>query len=368
MREHIAIYLPSLRGGGAERVIVTIANGFVQRDCRVDLVVASAEGSFLKHVDPAVRIVDLRAKKILRSFPALLHYLRRERPDSMLAALNHANVVAILARALAKVPTRLVVSEHSTPSMEAVSNTGLRARVVHRLMRWLYPRADGIVAVSEGVADDLARYANLPRNQIDVIYNPFDIARIQMLAREPLDHPWFASGQPPIVLGVGRLTEAKDFPTLLRSFAIIKRTQRPMRLMILGEGELRGELEVLAQSLGLTADEFSMPGFVTNPFAYYSRCGLFVLSSRWEGLPSVLIEAMIAGSQVVATDCPSGPREILENGLWGELVPVGDFDALSAAIIKCMDPENIIDTSHRVCEFEGRKIIESYLKILRRSR
>jgi len=367
-REHIAIYLPSLHGGGAERVMVTLANGFAQRGHLVDLVLASAEGPYLERVDPAVRVVDLKAKGVLRSLPSLVRYLRNERPDSMLAALSHANLIAILARAWARVLVRLVVSERSTPSQVVASHCRLPCRIVYSLIHWLYPYADGVVAVSEGVANDLAAFARLPRNRIHTIYNPFDIEWIQKLACEPLDHPWFAPNQPPVVLGVGRLTEAKDFPTLLRSFAIIKRTQRPMRLIILGEGELRSELEVLAQSLGLTADEFSMLGFVTNPFAYYSRCGVFVLSSRFEGLPGVLIEAMVAGAQVVAMDCPSGPREILEDGLWGGLVPVGDVDALSVAIIKHLDIENIIDTSHRVCEFKAQNIIESYLKILKSSR
>lgn len=278
----------------------------------------------------------------------------------MLSALTHANVVAIVAKICAGVSMRLVISERSTPSQEAARSTGLAQKAVYRLMRRLYPKADGIVAVSRGVAHDLARFAGLPPDSIQVIYNPFDIKHIQELSRQPLEHPWLAPGQPPVVLAVGRLTEQKDFPTLIRAFARL-RAQRPARLMILGEGELRGELEALVHSLGLTND-VAMPGFVANPYAYYARCSVFVLSSKWEGLPGVLIEAMACGARVVATDCPSGPEEILEGGRWGKLTAVGDVKQLSEAISTTMDGKG--NVSGRALDFGLDKAVNEYLNVL----
>lgn len=362
VRDRIAIFLPSLRGGGAERVMVTLANGFAERGYSVDLVLASAEGPYLGRVDDSVRVMDLKAGRVLHSLPKLIRYLRQERPKAMLSALTHANVVAIVAKICAGVSMRLVISERSTPSQEAARSTGLAQKAVYRLMRRLYPKADGIVAVSRGVAHDLARFAGLPPDSIQVIYNPFDIKHIQELSKQPLDHPWLAPGQPPVVLGVGRLTEAKDFQTLIKAFARV-RAQRPARLMILGEGELRGELEALALSLGLTDDDIAMPGFVTNPYAYYARCGVFVLSSKWEGLPGVLIEAMACGAPVVATDCPSGPDEILEGGRWGALIPVGDIEALSSTLSELLDtPPKAV--AKRGASYDKKVSIDKYLRAL----
>jgi len=362
VRERIAIYLPSLRGGGAERVMVTLANGFSRRGHLVDLVLASAEGPYLEQVEGSVRIVDLKAGRVLHSLPGLTSYLRREQPSAMLSGLAHANIVAIMARACSGVTMRLIISEHNTPSQRAARNPGWKQKTVYSLMRRMYPKADDIVAVSRGVAEDLAGFARLPRDRIQVIYNPFDIKHIQELAKQPLDHPWLAPGQPPVVLAVGRLTEQKDFPTLIRAFARL-RAQRPARLMILGEGELREELEALVHSLDLT-DDVDLPGFVHNPYAYFARCGVFALSSRWEGLPTVLIEAMACGAPLVATDCPSGPGEILENGLWGRLVPVGNVDKLCKAMNAVMSQKERPDVRKRAEFFSLNSAAESYLNLM----
>ncbi|MHC2996426.1 glycosyltransferase [Tepidiphilus sp. HLB4] len=361
--ERLTIFLPSLRGGGAERVMVTLANAFAERGYATDLVLAAAEGPYLKDVSDQVRVVDLHAGRVSKALLPLARYLRRERPRAMLSAMNHANVVAIAARMLARVPCRLVVSEHTTISISAARAQGAVAKAVYALVPWAYRRADAIVAVSRESAADLERFARLPAGSVRAIYNPFDLDRIRRLAAEPLDHPWFAPGQPPVVLAIGRLTEPKDFPSLIRAFAAI-RSCRPARLLILGEGELRGELEALVRSCGLTADDVQMPGFVANPFAYLSRCAVFVLSSRWEGLPGVLIEALACGAPVVSTDCPSGPREILEGGRWGRLVPVGDVEALADAMVATLDEKTHPDAMARTAEFGVGKAVEHYLKVL----
>lgn len=363
-KTRLAIYLPSLRGGGAERVMVTLANAFAATGYRVDLVLAEAHGPYLKDVSPKVRIVDLHAERVVKSLFPLIGYLRRDRPVAMLSAMNHANVIAVLARWLAGVTTRVVVSEHNSISIEAShSRNGRATQLVYWLVKRLYRHADGIIAVSHDAAVDLARFVDLSVRAVRAIYNPFDVALIQRLATEAIDHPWFAPGQPPVVLATGRLTEQKDFLTLIRAFAQIRR-RRSARLMILGEGESRGEIEAVAVKCGLTADDVQMPGFVTNPFSYMSRCGVFVLSSRWEGLANVLIEAMACGAPVVSTDCHSGPREILEGGRWGRLVSVGDEKALADATCATLNEAEHPAVAVRAADFSVEKAVQGYLQVM----
>jgi glycosyltransferase involved in cell wall biosynthesis len=365
LNDRIAIYLPSLRGGGAERVMVTLANGFAARGFAVDLVLAKAEGPYLKDVASTVRVVDLDSPRTLLSLPGLVRYLRRERPVSMLSALNHANVVAVAAKQLARVPMRLVVSERNTLSVSNRGSRALRVRLLPWLMRGAYRRADGVVTVSAGVADDLVAALDLPRKHVRVIYNPMVTDTLLAQSKLPLSHSWLAPDQPPLVLAVGRLTPQKDFRTLIHGFARLRQA-RPVRLVILGDGEQRGELEAIVGELGLSQD-VALPGFVDNPFAWMRQASLFVLSSAWEGLPGVLIQAMACGAPVVSTDCPSGPAEILENGRWGRLVPVGDAEALAVAMAATLDEREHPDVAARAMDFGVEQAVDAYLAALRTS-
>ena len=361
-RSKVALYLPSLRGGGAERVMVTLANGFAERGYVVDLVLARAEGPYLPEVASGVRIVDLGARGVVASLPGLVRYLRRERPGAMLSALNHANVIALLARRFAGVPTRLAVSEHAHLSLSLSVEPSRRGWLMPWFMRHTYPWVDGVVAVSGGVADDLAQAIGLPRQRIAVVYNPVVTDNMLASAEAPLDHPWFAPGEAPVVLGVGRLTTQKDFGILLRAFAKL-RAQRPARLMILGESELRPALEALARQLGIDVD-VALPGFTDNPYAYMRRAALFVLSSRFEGFGNVLAEAMACGTPVVSTDCPSGPAEILEGGKWGRLVPVGDVEALAEAMLATLTETRHPNVARRAANFGVDQAVDGYLRVL----
>ena len=329
-RPKLAIFLPSLSGGGAERSMLNLAHGVAERGYPVELVLAQAKGPYLNLVHKDIRIVDLKAPRVLASLPALARYLRREQPRALISALNYANVVAVWARSLAGVPTKVLVNEQNTVSKSAFNSVRRRQRMVPYFMKHFYPWADYIIGNSQGVAEDLSRVTGLPPQRINILYNPVVTPEVQEKVHAPLHHPWFEPDQPPVILAVGRLTKQKDFPTLIRAFAQVL-TKRPARLMILGEGVDRPMLEALVRELGLK-DHVSLPGFVENPYAYMKRAALYVLSSRWEGLPTVLIEALYCGRPIVATDCPSGPREILAGGQYGALVPVGDVDALSRAI------------------------------------
>lgn len=362
MKCRIALYVPSMQGGGAERVMLTLAHGFAARGLAVDLVLASAEGPYLKEVAEAVRVVDLRCRRVISSLAHLVRYLRRERPRAMLSALGYANVVAVWARELARVPTRLVVSEHANLSLTHRYARTIRERLMPALIRRAYRRADGVVAVSGGVADDLAAVIGFPRERIKVVYNPVFTDELLRLSRMPLQHPWIEKKARPVVLSIGRLAEEKDFPTLLRAFARL-RAKRPVRLVILGEGQLRAQLEALVANLGLIED-VAMPGFVDNPFAWMRHADLLVLSSVFEGFGNVLVEAMACGIPTVSTDCPSGPAEILGHGRWGRLVPVGDDAALADAIAATLDEAVHPNVLARAREFGVDRAVGGYLDAL----
>lgn len=351
----IAIFVPSLRGGGAERVMLTLANALAERGHKVDLVLAKAEGPYLTEVSEKVRLIDLGASRVLRSLWPLFRYLRRVRPDAMLSALNYANVIAILAWKLARVPTRLVVSERSSLAVQPKRPVG---KLTRRLMRWLYPKADRVICVSKGIETDMRKLIGVPEGKTVTIYNPVDVETIQEKMTAPLDHPWFAAKTAPIILAAGRLTEAKDYPTLLQAFARLRK-DRDARLVILGQGEEEARLKALAEDLAITRD-VDFVGFQNNPFSWMARCDLFVMSSAWEGFPNVLVQAMACGVPVVSTNCRTGPSEILENGKWGRLVPVGDANALGIAITTTLTEKSSLETIPRVKEFEKNLIVESY--------
>ncbi|HMS26222.1 MAG TPA: glycosyltransferase [Burkholderiaceae bacterium] len=361
-KKRLAIFIPSLNGGGAERVMVTLANNFAELGFSVDLVLARAEGPYLNEVSGKVNIVGLKIGRAWIVLVELIRYLRRAKPVVMLAALGHANVLSILARAISGVPTRLVVSERNNFSAGKVDARNLRERYMGFAMKWAYPRADGVIAVSGGVADDLAKAINLPRAKIDVVYNPVYTEKLRAQSLLVPDHPWLTHKEVPVILGMGRLAAQKDFSTLLRAFAVLRQT-RDVRLIILGQGPLHVQLLNLIAELGLK-EVVDLPGFMRNPFAFLKHADLFVLSSRYEGLPNALIQAMACGAPVVSTDCPSGPMEILENGKWGQLVPVGDVQAMAKAMAFALDDQNPPDVVARASEFDVDTAVNGYLHVM----
>ena len=327
--QRAALFLPGLYEGGAERVILNLAQGIAARGHPVDLVLARAEGPYMSQIPASVRLVDLNAPRVAGSVPALARYLRRERPAALLSAM-FANLVAPWARRLSGLPVRLALSEHNTLSSVVGRKRDPRWQMYPRLAGWFYPWADRIIAVSNAVADDLAKTAGVPRARIDVVYNPIITADLGEKARARLDDPWFKEGEPPVVLAIGRLTEQKAFDVLIRAFGLVRKSISA-RLLILGEGEDRPALETLVWQLGLEQD-VRLAGFVQNPYPYLAQAHLFVLPSRWEGLPTVLVEALYLGAPIVATDCPGGSREILCGGQYGTLVPVDATLSLAKAI------------------------------------
>ena len=341
---------------------------FAARGHPVDLVVGVPGGPLASRVPASVRVIDLRAGRTVRALPGLVRYLRRERPMVLLSTLEHSNVLAVWARSLAGTGTRVVLREATILLPEAqprgLSWRGLRSRGLRALMRRFYRAADAVVAVSNGVAASLVDGLELPPGRVHTIYNPVVTPEMRARAAEPLDDPWFAPGAPPVVLGVGRLAVEKDFPTLLRAFARV-RAARPAHHVILGEGKERRALETLARERGVDGS-FRLSGFEPNPLRHMGRAAVFALSSRYEGLPGALIQAMACGCRVVSTDCPGGCREILDDGALGLLVPPGDPAALARGIDALLDEAAAAPARPRypLDRFTEREAVDRYLEVM----
>lgn len=335
----IAMYLPSASGGGAERLVVNLAGFFLARGLAVTILMDRAEGPLLGSIPKGATVVSFGNPRVWQSVTPLARYLRTARPDILVSNLEHNNIVAIWAAMLARVRTTLVVTQHNMLSAQA--RRGGTFRLLPALHRMFLARADGIVTVSAGIADDLAAVTKVARGRITVIHNGVVTDDFESKAAAGTDHPFFTAGVP-VFVAVGRLVPQKDFPTLLGAFARLVR-DRPARLIILGEGPLRADLEGEVRKLDL-ADRVALPGYVLNPLPLMRAASAVVLSSRFEGFAIMLAEALACGTPVVSTDCPHGPAEILERGRFGPLVPVGDPDALAAAMLAVLDRPLPADT------------------------
>jgi glycosyltransferase involved in cell wall biosynthesis len=357
----IAFFLPNLNGGGAERISINLLQGMAEKGIPLDLVLGNAEGPYLDQIPKSVRVINLAERRVLKAMLPLSSYLRDYQPSVLLSHQNHANVIAIMAKKISGTNTQLVLVEHNTLSASKI--TSVADSVVKKMMKWIYPLADVIIGVSHGVSQDLEHELGLPPGQVVTIYNPIVNSDLFSKAQMPLNHPWFQEHSPPVFLAVGRLTEQKDFTTLIQAFAQLRK-KTIARLIILGEGESRAELEAEIHQLGISED-VSLPGFVDNPYAYMKYAKGFVLSSRWEGLPTVLVEAMACGCSVISTNCPSGPQEILEDGKYGAIVPVEDPSALCHAMLETLaNPFSRQLLEQRAMHFSLEQAVSQYLAVL----
>jgi glycosyltransferase involved in cell wall biosynthesis len=404
----LAIYIRSVRSArGAEQVSANVARGLADLGYQVDFLVEDDQGWVLDNLrqHANISVIDLRdaasnrfmhrwyqlrvllcsmlmrgpaATAVDRSWPRLLlrllskndppvfslcRYLAAQRPTSILSYLNDTNLNLMLAALVCGGDTRYLPSVRNHISTATQKTQSKWMRSVPILMRRYFPLADLVVAPSEGVGEDVIAITGLPRSRIAVVHNPVFRPEIIELSRQSVDHPWFRDSAVPVLVAAGKFKPQKDFATLLKAFAEL-RGKRPLRLLILGEGAERVALEQLVQSLDVAAD-VDMPGYVENPYAYFKQAAVFVLSSAWEGLPNVLIEAMACGCPVVATDCPSGPGEILDQGRIGQLVPVGDVAAMARAIDQTLDapmPRELFVERARHYSYDG--VIADYARVL----
>jgi glycosyltransferase involved in cell wall biosynthesis len=389
----IAIFLPSLTTGGVARVMLFLAESFIEAGHQVEFVLCNAKGGLSTQLPPGatIRILEkrpllltrlhllknnpssfwrmalpilLNAKppQVLYFLSSLMTYLKEVSPDILLSAKTHTNLVALWARQLSHCSIPVIISEHSTHSNMIGNKKKWRWRFILPLLAKEYQKAKYIISVSKGVNADLIRHTNIPAHKTRIIYNPIDTSSILARSAASIDHPWFTHSQVPIILGVGRLVPQKDFPTLLHAFAQVRK-ELPAHLVLLGEGKKRVEIENIIKRLGLSENVW-MPGFFDNPYAFMAKASVLALSSIFEGLPTVILEALACGCPIVSTDCPSGPSEILENGKYGPLVPVGDPSALAEAILATLEnPPDKALLQKRGLEFDIRNIGRQYLNL-----
>lgn len=360
---HCALFLPSLSVGGAERMMINIANGLSQRGHNVDLVLVNAEGAFLDLVSDSVNIVDLSASRVLTSLPGLIRYLRNTDPDALLSTITPTNVISGWATHFPGVDTRHIIRV-ARPESEAarVQENTKKEQATAVLARHMYRYADEIVAISQGVAEDIRQHSSVRPDKINVIYNPVVTEELYAQAEEVVDHPWL-NDNVPVILGVGRLVDQKDFATLIKAFAKL-RERRKAKLLILGDGNRRDQLENLIQRLELTED-VELPGFAENPYKYMSSADVFVNSAIHEGFGNVIIEAMACELPIVATDCPGAPAELLDHGTYGRLVPVRDPNSMATAIERTLSEQtDKTSIAERAKEFSSKRAIKRYEAIL----
>jgi glycosyltransferase involved in cell wall biosynthesis len=338
----IAIYLPELTPGGAQRVTVDLANGLAERGHTVHLLCSYPGGQLRPELEESVRIVDfdtpvVQGLGIVASVPAIATYLRRARPRVLFAAMTYANVVAAVAARCSLSGTPVALVEHTTVGME----TGGKRDLTTTLARWVYPLADRVVAVSEGVAESVRDRTGVDPADVVVLHNPVPVDDIRGRAGEPIEESvesqWLSDPDIDVVIWVGRLAPEKDLDTLVAAFDALHDERPETRLVVAGTGPERERIGALVDARGLS-EVVGFPGYV-DPAPYMARASVFALSSTYEGLPTVLVEALAVGCPVVSTDCPSGPSEILADGEFGRLVPVGDSGAFAAALAETLDED-----------------------------
>jgi glycosyltransferase involved in cell wall biosynthesis len=362
VKPHIALFLTSLDGGGAERAFVDLANQFVDLGVRVDLVLVRAKGPYLSEVRSEVLVVDLRGSRTSFAVIKLSKYIRQNGPDIVLSGLDNANIASIIGCMLAGCSNRAILTQRSI-LRECYH---LQYPHTHRfwliILRLIYARARLIISNSHAARHDLCEGFGISPAKLAVIHNSVDIDRIERLALVDPKHPWTILSAKPLLLSVGSLGPLKDFSTLLRAFAIVRQSL-DCNLVVLGEGTEQDRLEALAQEIGV-ADSVQFLGFDANPFRWMSKASLLISSSITEGCPNVIQQALACGTPIVATECLGGTSEILEGGKWGRLVPVGNPKAMAEAIIATLQDKNHPDGRLRAADFNPKRNAVKYLKLI----
>ncbi|WP_454762124.1 glycosyltransferase [Caulobacter segnis] len=360
----IALFFWSLELGGVEHMLVNLSRELVERGHEVTLVLARSPQPNSFTPDPRVRVVWLHTPSITKLVPRLAEHLKSERYDAAFTGMPTSNLALLLARRIAGVKTAIVISERSNPQLEAASSRTWRYRAAFMLQPFIYPWADAIIAVSTDLADALSKFARLPRRRIEVVYNPAYDERSPVTTLSEAPHPWLRDRATPTVVGAGRFRDQKDFSTMLKVIAAVA-AERPVRAIILGDGEQRDALKAEAAMLKLNGI-VDFPGFVENVGDWLAFSDVFMLTSKWEGFGNILVQALAAGCDIVSTDCPDGPREILDGGRFGHLAPVGDVSALVVALNAALDAPPARETQHsRALDFTVTRSADRYESLFR---
>lgn len=363
----LTFFIPDLTLGGAEQVTVNIVNGLSDRGYNVELVLSKLKGELRGELSDDVTTVELAPSQtqplgVPAHIPALAVYLRRREPAALFSHMTHVSIVCLAVDRVLDSDTLIIPTEHKSLGVSPESSA--KSRFVHRTVPYLYPTADRIVAVSKGVADSIVKCTTVPQEKVSVLYNPVDIDTIRKRASEPVHHEWFEDDGLEVLLFVGRLEEEKDLETWLSAFEQVHERNRNVRGVIIGKGSRQESLQTMAEQSGI-GDSVTMLGYAENPYKYMSRASAFVLSSRYEGLPTVLVEALACGCPVVATDCPGGTSEILADGEYGPLVPVGDASSLADGVLRTLeDPIRPERLRERAKDFAPESVLDDYAQFI----
>jgi len=394
--KRITFFLPHFPEGGQEQVTLLLMTGLAERGHHVELLLERREGAYLARVPVMIPVRELQRRsrwsgyrRFLPGWPreafrhlrgalglgprsiplhrliGLIDYLESSRPDILISAHDRAPILALWAAAIARHRVATMIVEHSLFSYNlAAARSGSRSYAIMQqrraLMRRLYPDADALVAVSQAAAIDLADCLALPRDTVQTIYNPVVSASLSTRAQEPVHDSWFAHDAPPVILAAARLAPEKALNILIDAFSRLLSEGHNIHLAILGEGPEREGLNRQIAELALDS-RVRMPGWVDNPYAWMRHSALFVSSSAFEGLSNTLIEAMACGCPVVSSDCPGGPREILDDGAFGRLVPVGDAAALAEAMAHTLaSPPSPERLRTRAADFSVEHSVDTY--------
>lgn len=353
MKRKIAFIVPSLRGGGAERVITNIVSNINQEKFEIILILIKKEGTFLSMIPDNIKIIDLNSQRVRYAILKLIKEININNPDIIMSTLGHMNLALLLIRRFIKTKAKIYVREASTPSKSLMEMPKIKRLLFKGLYTLLYPKADLVIAQCDEMKNDLIFNFRIKRSLIQTIYNPLDIENI----RKKRDEFYPYRKDEVNILAVGRLTPAKGFDILIEAFKIVAKAIPTARLYILGDGELKSYLFKKSEELGVN-DRISFLGFKKNPYPYYYYSDTYVLSSRWEGFPNTLLEALACDAKVVATKCKSGPKEIIKNDMFGNLVEVDNPVSLAEGIIKSINEEN--KSNGRAMDFSIKNIIKEY--------
>jgi glycosyltransferase involved in cell wall biosynthesis len=366
--QKLALFIHKIDTYGVGRVVLNLAQEFAALGWHVDLVVSEDSGEHPAIPSECIRLIVLKTPRAasspsLRGVLELSQYLKLEKPKAVISFLHYNNEIAILAKYLSREPVKVIVTDHSVLSKTTATAIKKTRKLIPFIARFLYPFADGIVAVSQAVKDDLAKLLKLQDHRIQVIYNPIIDHCIVLRSLENVEHPWFTAKDRPIILAVGRLAPEKDLPTLIHAFARLRQTQ-PARLVLLGDGfkeSYKASLLQLVAQLDLT-DDVLFQGLVKNPYAYMAKSDVLVISSLWEGLSNVAIEALALNLPVVASSC-GGPVELLAHGKYGTLVPVGNPLAMAEAIAATLSQQNLPVSQEWMLQFTTSTVASQYLDL-----
>lgn len=364
---NIGMLIGSLEGGGAERVALNLANEFAKRKIPFTLILRFKKGPYVKQLNSNIHVLELTANNPIIIVFKLIKACKKNQIDVLFAISRYNNILALIANFVLR--KRTIIREATTFDGFYKKKTinkleRVKSQLFLKLIQFLYPKADAIVANSKDTAKDIENHISVSGNKIVVINNPLIDDQIQTQSNQPVDDEYFSNTSTPRIISAGRLVYQKNFQHLIKSFALLKKTMPSASLTILGEGPQETQLKELVKQLDLGNDVCFL-GFVDNPYKYLKHADVFVLSSIFEGFGNVLVESLAIGLPVVSTNCPGGPREILDNGKFGALVPVNDEKAMSIAIIRVLaaktDKQKLIDRS-KIYSIE--KITDKYFEVL----